>query len=66
MTEPLRLNLYFPPESQELYAKIKHLAKKDLRSMNMECIALLTQMMEQRRDDLQDFRQEKTDNEQLR
>lgn len=59
MTESLRLNLYFPPESQELYEKIKYLAKKDLRSMNMECIALLTQMVEQRRDDLVDFEQEK-------
>lgn len=55
-----RHNLYIP---LELYEKLQYLADKDMRSFNMECIFLLGQMVEQRRDDLQDFRQEKIDNE---
>lgn len=58
----LRLNLYFPEEAKLLYEKIKHLAKKDMRSMNMECMALLTEIVELHRDDLIDFEQEKKEN----
>jgi len=57
--ETVRHNLYIP---QELYEKIQHLAGKDLRSFNRECLFLLGQIVEQRRDDLSDFQQEKKEN----
>lgn len=56
LMETRRHNLYLP---QELYEKLQFLADKDLRTFNKECVFLLGQMVEQRRDDLQDFYQEK-------
>ena len=56
--ETTRHNLYIPVE---LYEKIQYLAGKDLRSFNRECLFLLGQIVEQRRDDLVDFQQENKD-----
>lgn len=56
-----RHNLYIP---LELYEKLKLLAEKDLRSLNKECIHFLTMQVEQRRDDLLDFKQENNDGKQ--
>lgn len=56
--ETKRHNLYIP---QELYEKLQFLANKDLRTFNKECIFLLAQMVEQRRDDLRDFQRENND-----
>lgn len=54
--ETRRHNLYIP---QELYEKIQYLADKDLRTFNKECVFLLGQIVEQRREDLQEYYQEK-------
>jgi len=53
----IRLNLYFPKEAKLLYEKIAYLAKRNMRSMNMECIVLLTQIVEQLEPDLRDFKE---------
>lgn len=56
LMETRRHNLYLP---QELYEKLQFLADKDLRTFNKECVFLLGQMVEQRREDLQEYYQEK-------
>lgn len=56
LMETKRHNLYIP---QELYDKLQFLADKDLRTFNKECVFLLGQMVEQRREDLQEYYQEK-------
>ena len=58
--ETKRHNLYIP---LELYEKLQFLASKDFRSFNQECVALLTQIVEKRRDDLGDIKQEKKIND---
>lgn len=55
LMETKRHNLYLP---LELYEKLQFLADKDLRTFNKECVFLLGQIVEQRRDDLLDFYQE--------
>lgn len=54
-----RHNLYIPTK---LYEKIEYLRQKDMRSFNKECIFLLVQAVEHRREDLEGFEeQEKKD-----
>lgn len=50
-----RHNLSIPIE---LYEKVEYLARKDMRSVNKECVFLLTQAVEMHRDELIDFEQE--------
>lgn len=50
-----RHNLYFPPK---LHEKIERLAAVDMRSFNSEVMVLLAQIVEQRREDLSEEKQE--------
>lgn len=55
----IRHNLYFPPK---LHKQIEQLAELDMRTFNSEVMALLVQIIEQRRGDLPEEKQEKENN----